>query len=134
MYTSVQRQDGTFFVHMAQPGLKATKGFTHGRVFFDPTAKTVQFSSHPPVQFPDFEDVVLAGAIIPFGLIDPQGHIRPQRRDVVVQRSKDGQLYTPGISQTPSSRFKENGWRLRVLKYRAYFSHPGVETDIEFGG
>src|ERR1700757_5014507 len=133
MYTFVHRQDGTFFVQMAQTGSKAVKGFTHGRVSFDPVEKTVRFSSHPPVPFPDFEDVVVANAIIPFGLIDPQGKIRPQRRDVIVQQSKDGQLYTPGISQTPSTRSKEDGWRLRVMKFRAYFTHPGVETDVQLG-
>jgi hypothetical protein len=134
MYKSVQRENGTFYLHMAEGGLKAVKGFTHGRVSFDATDRTIQFSSHPAIPMPDFDEVVSSGSIIRFGLVDSEGKLRSQRRDVTVQQSKDGKLYSAGLAQTPSSRSKDEGWRLRVLKFRAFFTHPGIDTDVPLGG
>ena len=129
MYSSVKRSNGTYLVSMKSTGLAATKGFTHGRVSFDPLAKTVQFSRHPPLPFPDFAETVKKDAILSFGLLAPDGTVRPQKRDVLILEGKDGKLFVPGISKTPSNNAKEDGWRTRVLKFRAYFTHPGVETE-----
>ncbi len=131
MYKSIEHQDGLFLVHVAESGLSATKGITHGRVVFDPEARTVQFSRHPAVFMPDFDKVVSEGAVISFGLVGIDGNKREQRRDVLVQKNKDGGLYGPGISKTPSNHPKAEGWRIRVQKFRAYFTHPGVETETE---
>lgn len=128
MYSSVHRVNDTFFVRVAFPGVSATKAFMHGRVSFDPLAKTVQFSRHPPVPFPDFEEAVKKDAVLSFALLAPDGTERPQRRDVLIH-SKDGHLFSPGINRNPSKNSKEDGWRIRVLKFRAYFTHPGVETE-----
>src|ERR1039457_1902101 len=129
MYSSVKRSNGAYFVRMKSTGLAATKGFTHGRVSFDPLAKTVQCSRHPALSFPDFAETVKKDAILSFGLLAPDGTERPQKRDVLILEGKDGQLFAPGISKTPSNNSKEDGWRTRVLKFRAYFTHPGVETE-----
>jgi hypothetical protein len=133
MYKSVHLEKGTFYVHMNQTGSKATKGFTHARVSFDPVAETVQFKDYPPIPMPSFASVVTAENVIPFGLVDPDGNVRKQRRDVLVKKSKDGQLYSPGITSTTPNHSRDDGWRLRVMKFRAYFTHPGVETDVPLG-
>jgi hypothetical protein len=54
----------------------------------------------------------------------------PQKRSVLLLESKDGQLFAPGISKTPSNNLKKDGWRTRVLKFRAYFTHPGFENAL----
>ena len=129
MYSSVKLSNGTYFVRMKSTGLAATKGFTHGRVSFDPLGKTIQFSHHPPVPFPNFDETVRKDAVLSFGLLAPDGSERPQKREVLIIEGKDGQLFAPGISKTPSNNSKEDGWRTRVLKFRAYFTHPGVEVE-----
>ena len=73
MYSSVELSNGAYFVRMKSTGLAATKGFTHGRVSFDPLAKTVQFSHHPPLPFPDFAETVKKDAVLSFGLLAPDG-------------------------------------------------------------
>lgn len=118
-----------FLVRMSVIGLAATKGFTHGRISFDPVAKTVQFSRHFPLPLPDFAETVKEGAILTFGLLAPDGAERPQKREVLILKSKNGQLFVPGISKTPSNNARKDGWRTRTLKFRAYFTHPGIETE-----
>jgi hypothetical protein len=131
MYSFVENKDGLFLLRMKESGLSAVKGFTHGRVSFDPSTGTVQFSKHPPVTMQDFHDSVHEGAILSFALVAPDGTLRPQRRDVRVQKSTDGAFYSPGRSKTPAKNSKEDGWRTRVFKFRAYFTHRGVETEPE---
>jgi hypothetical protein len=109
--------------------LVATKGFTHGRVSFDPIAKTVQFSRHPPLTLPDFAVTVKKDAILSFQLLAPDGTARPHKREVLILEGKSGQLFAPAVPKTPSKRSKEDGWRNRMMKFRAYFTHPGVETE-----
>ena len=129
MYSSVNRSNGKYFVRLKSAGMAAVKGFTHGRVSFDPIATTVQFSHHPPLPFPDFAETVKKDAVLSFGLLAPDGTERPQKREVLVLEGKGGQLFAPGISKNPSNNSKEDGWRTRVLKFRAYFTHPGVENE-----
>lgn len=129
MYSGVTHVNGTFFLRMGTTGLAATKGFTHGRVNFDPGTQTIQFSHHPALPLPAFGDFVREGAVLPFTLLAPDGTERSQRRDIVVHKSKDGLLYAPGISKTPANNSREDGWRIRVFKFRTYFTHPGIETE-----
>lgn len=129
MYSSVDHSNGMFFVRMNSPTLAAIKGFTHGRVNFDLEAKTVQFARHPPLPLPDFAENVKEGAILSFGLLAPDGTERPQKRQVVILKRKDRQLFAPGVFRTASSKSKEDGWRTRVLRFRAYFTHPGIGIE-----
>lgn len=129
MYSSVSLTNGTYVLRMQTSGLAATKGFTHGRVSFDPEKETVQFSHHPPLPLPGFRKVVTEGAVLPFALAGPDGDLRKQRRDVCVQKNRAGQLFAQGIAKTPSTRSREEGWRTRVFKFRAYFTHKGIETE-----
>ncbi len=129
MYSSVKLSNGAYFVRMKSTGQAATKGFTHGRVSFDPLAKTVQFSHHPPLPLPDFAETVKKDAVLSFRLVAPDGTERPQKREVLVLEGKGGQLFAPGIPKNPSNKSKEDGWRTRVLKFRAYFTHPGIENE-----
>lgn len=129
MYSSVHRDNGRFFLRMKSAGAAAVKGFTHGRVSFDRLTQTIQFSHHPPLPFPDFAETVKKDAILSFGLLAPDGTERPQKREVLILESKEGRLFAPGIFRTPRCNSEEEGWRTRVLKFRAYFTHPGVETE-----
>jgi hypothetical protein len=90
MYSSVNRSNGKYFVRLKSAGMAAVKGFTHGRVSFDPIATTVQFSHHPPLPFPDFAETVKKDAVLSFGLLAPDGTERPQKREVLVLGGKGG--------------------------------------------
>lgn len=135
MYGSIEKT-GDVFLLKCLPGVKGngpTKKFTHGRVVFDSDARTIRFSDTTPLSLPSFDSVVAEGSILPVGLVGPDGALRPQRRDILVRKNAQGLLYSPGISKTPSTRTKEDGWRIRVYKFRAFFTHPGVETEAASG-
>lgn len=135
MYSSVEKLGDKFYLKL-MPGAKGNgpvKKSTHGRVTFDPQARTIQFSDSTPLALPDFDEIVAEGAIIPFGLMADDGTERKQSRDIVVRKNDDGLLYMPGISQTPSTRPAQDGWRIRAYKFRAYFTHRGIQTEAAPG-
>ena len=129
MYASVHLSNGAFFVRMRSTGSAAIKGFTHGRITFDPIAETVCFAHHPPLPLPSFAEVVKKDAILSFILLSPDGSTHRQRREVRILEGKDGRLFAPGVFHNSSENSKEDGWRTRTLKFRAYFTHPGVESE-----
>jgi len=117
-------------VHLAEASLKATKSFTHGGVVFDITAGTVTFGSLPPVGIPvGFSPV--DGASLNFRLIGPDGEPRKQTRSGMLRSNEKfpGVFRISGKSKTESKFSAEDGWGMAVYKYRAYFTHTGMDLD-----
>lgn len=120
----------TLYVHLGEISLKSTKSFTHGRLAIDTATRTVAFGSLPPVAFPD-GFVPTAGATLNLQLVGPDGRFRKQTRSGVLRPDKRQVdiLRIPGKAKTESRFSAEDGWGQAVYKFRAYFTHPGIETD-----
>lgn len=123
---------GCVYVHAAETSLKATKAFTHGSIAFDLGARTVTFAQCPPVAVP-MEIVLRQGDTLKFQLMAPDGALRKQTRTGVLtaNEKQPGILRVAGMAQTPRRFAAEEGWRNEIRKYRAYFTHPGLNTSVK---
>jgi hypothetical protein len=117
-------------VHLAEASLKATKSFTHGTVVFDLTASTVTFGSLPPVGIPAGLAPV-DGTSLKFRLIGPDGVERRQTRSGMLRSNEKfpGVFRVGGKAKTESKFSAEDGWGVAIYKYRAYFTHAGMDLD-----
>ncbi len=117
-------------VHLSELALKTTKAFTHGSLRFD--GNGVTFAKLPPVQLP--EGFALSDHLsVKMQLVGPDGALRKQTRSAVLVEIplEPGCYRVPGLSRTPKKFRAEDGWRVEIYKFRAYFDHPGVRTDPE---
>lgn len=116
------------YVHLSVLSRKATKSFTHGRIQFDRDAGTVVFGTLPPVPFPPDINLETLQAI-ELQLVGPDGTLRKQTRTGIVNKAKDCELYyVPGLPKTPPRFSADAGWTIEVFKFRAYLTHPGLNT------
>jgi hypothetical protein len=118
------------YVHLSEISLKGTKSFTHGGIFINLAASTIAFASLPPIPLPE-GFVPKEGASLDFQLVGPDGVLRKQTRSGVLLANEKmpGILRIGGMNKTKRRFPAEDGWGVIVLKSRAYFTHPGVETD-----
>jgi hypothetical protein len=125
-------KDGAVEVHLTGISLQATKAFTHGTLGFDLQARTVTFGKLAPVALPA-ELQPSAGAAVHLRLLGPDGELRKQTRSGTwtAVGKQPHLLRIGGHAQTARKFPAEEGWSNRTYKYRAYFSHPGAETDGE---
>jgi len=116
-------------VHIDEISLKTTKGFTHGGLVFDVAARTATFGSLPAVALPA-EVALVEGDSLSFQLVAPDGTLRKQTRSGVLRgnEKQPGILRIAGMSKTAAKFSAEDGWGHAVYKFRAYVTHPGVET------
>ncbi len=128
MISRVELVHGKIHVHLAQISLKTTKSFTHGGIIFDRASGMVAFGSVPPVSLP--ADIALEdGQTIEMQLVAPDGTLRRQTRTGTVRKAQAGEIYrVVGQAKTPARFSAEDGWTIEVFKYRAYFTHPGLNT------
>jgi hypothetical protein len=124
--------DGCIHVHAAETSLKITKAFTHGSLTFDTKTRTATFAQLPPVAVPS-EVELREGEALNFQLVGPDGSPRKQRRSGVLTADKKRPeiLRIGGMAQSPRRFPAEEGWRNEIYKYRAYFTHPGINTTVE---
>jgi hypothetical protein len=118
------------YVHLSEISLKGTKSFTHGGIFINLAASTIAFASLPPIPLPE-GFVPKEGASLDLQLVGPDGDLRKQTRSGVLLANEKipGILRIGGMSKTKRKFPAEDGWGVIVLKSRAYFTHPGVETN-----
>ncbi len=115
-------------VHLSEISLKTTKAFTHGSLQIDRNGVT--FAKLPPLSLP--EGFTPSDRMsVTMQLIGPDGTPRKQRRTVVLMEipQAPGSYRAPGLSRTPRKFRPEDGWQVEIYKYRAYFNHPGINTD-----
>lgn len=119
-------------VHAEETSLKTTKSFTHGSILFDLGARTATFGTLPAVPIPD-SLLLQEGATLKFQLVAPDGTLRPQVRsgELKGNEKQPGLLRVAGMAKTPQLFSAEDGWSNAVYKYRAYFTHRGLNTDQE---
>ncbi len=117
---------------LAEISLKATKAFTHGTIVFDTTTRMVTFGQLPAVPIPE-PLVMQNGTALHFQLVAPDGTLRPQVREGVLtgDEKQPTLLRISGMAKTPRLFSVEDGWTNAVYKYRAYFTHLGLNTDAE---
>ena len=132
MIRELKYENDCIFVHAADGSLKTTKSFTHGGIAFHLAESTVAFGTLPPVQIP-VELPLQEGATLKFQLIGPDGTPRPQQRSGVLKgdERQPGILRISGMAKTPRKFSVEDGWSNAVYKYRAYFTHTGLNTTVE---
>lgn len=128
-YSSIKRLDRSFEIRMRVRTASAIKGFTHGRVSFDSKEGTIRFSTRNPLSLPDFNEVVREGEVLTFTLLEPGPGSKEWSREIRIMKDSSGRLYSPGIFKTKTRYPPSEGWRTRVYKYKAYFCHPGIETE-----
>lgn len=130
MISHLTFDEGILRAHLSTISLKTTKAFTHGSLRFDRDGVT--FAKLPPVPLPD--NFVLADQMsVKMQLVGPDGFLRKQTRTAVLVQSplEPGCYRAPGLSRTAKKFSSEDGWRVEIYKFRAYFHHPGVHTDAE---
>jgi hypothetical protein len=125
-------RDNCIFVHPDDSSLKTIKAFTHGSIVFDVNARQVTFAKLPPVDVPEGLQIK-EGVTLNFLLMAVDGTLRKQVRSGVLQANEKqpGLLRIGGMAQSPRKFSPEDGWSNAIYKYRAYFTHPGLETDKE---
>lgn len=122
--------DGVLAVHMREISGKTIRAFATGRFAFDSGMRSAVFGSLAAVDLP--RDLRLEeGAEIRMRLIDPDGIPLRQTRCVLLTSSpaRPGLYIAPGRSRSPRRFPAEAGWIIETFKYRAYISHPGLNTD-----
>jgi hypothetical protein len=119
-------------VHLAKISLKTTKSFTHGSIAFDTDKHMVTFGNVDPVPIPKNLELV-EGATLKFSLFAPDGKERKQKREGVlhIDKKRPELFRIGGHAQTARQFSAEDGWGNCIYKYRAYFTHPGLDTDHE---
>jgi hypothetical protein len=130
MITRISLTDGVFQVYLEKISLKATKSFTHGTLLF--TQREVSFAELPAVPLPaGFIPVV--GLTIRMQLVGPDGKPRKQTRTATLAENpkQPGQFRAAGQSKTDRRFAAGDGWTLSTFKFRAYFNHPGIQTDAK---
>jgi hypothetical protein len=125
-------ESGCIHVHAGDSSLKTTKAFTHGSILFNIDARMVVFAQLPPVAVPE-EIALREGETLHFQLLAPDGALRKQVRSGVLQgnEKRPGLLRIGGMAKTPRQFTAEDGWRNEIYKYRAYFTHPGLNTSVK---
>ncbi len=116
-------------VHFLEISLKATKAFTNGGIVIDRDARTVTFAKLPAVP-PPTNVLIEEGAAVNFRMVGPDGVPRKQSRNVVlcIDKRRPDILRVGGQTAMPAKFPKSDGWGITVYKFRAYVTHPGVET------
>jgi hypothetical protein len=116
-------------VHASETSLKTTKAFTNGSIVIDRDARIITFAKFPPVPLPTAL-VVGVGTPLSLQLVAPDGSLKKQTRAVTLTGNVKfpNILRAAGQSMTSAKFSKVDGWGIVVYKYRAYFTHPGVET------
>jgi hypothetical protein len=132
LFDRITAEDSCIYVHTVGISLKATKAFTHGSVTFDLTARTLGFGKALPVTVPE-NLTVEDGSVLHFQLVAPDGSLRKQVRTGVLRANKTAPniLRIAGMAKTASKFSSTDGWGIEIYKYRAYFTHTGLNTDTE---
>jgi hypothetical protein len=122
----------TIHVHTSEVSLKSTKAFTNGSIVIDRDARTMTFAKLPPVPLPAAM-AVAKGAALDLQLVAPDGSLKRQTRTIVLTANEKYPeiLRTSGRSTQLAKFSAADGWGIVVYKFRAYFTHPGVETSGE---
>ncbi len=128
MFDKLTLVNGTVHVHAGDTTLKTTKAFTNGGITLDQNTRMATFGKLPPVALP--AEYTFSEGELSLQLVGPDGKIRPQTRTILVSANKlNPHLFrAPGMSTTPSQFKSEDGWTYEVLKFRCYFTHPGLST------
>jgi hypothetical protein len=126
MFSKVTFDGSTFLVHSTEASQSVTSAFSRGTITI--RDNTISFGKAAPVPL-EFSEVFTDGFVPKFQLLNMAGEPKKQIREDVVIRRKDGTLTIPGKSQSDPVHPAEDGWQITVHKFRAYVTHPGVETD-----
>jgi transposase len=99
-----------------------------GTFVFDAASHTVRIGKLPATLLPaGFQ--IEENSTLGFALVAPDGSLRTQTRTGVIVRSKDGYLRINGKATSEPKHKVEDGWTVRVYRFRAYMKHPGIESD-----
>ncbi len=140
----IEFADDSLYVHEEASSLSGTWAFKSGTIVIDPTARTIslgkKFVFPLPEGFVPSESRPLklllvdnAGKLKPqtrtelLTLADPAGKIKPHQIDEL--RVLGSAVYRAIGKSRQRSRDQKDGWVYRVIRFRAYMSHPGIETD-----
>ncbi len=140
----IEFADDSLYVHEEASTLSGTWAFKSGTIIVDPTARTISLSKKfvfpLPEGFSPSESKPLklllvdnAGKLKPqtrtelLTLADPAGKIKPHQIDEL--RVLGTAVYRALGKSRQRSRDQKDGWGYRVLRFRAYMTHPGIETD-----
>jgi Putative transposase DNA-binding domain len=115
-------------VHLAEASLSAIASFMRGTFVFDSASHTVGLGKLPAIHLPAGLQIE-EGSTLSFALVAPDGSVRTQTRTGAVVRSKDGWLRIIGKSMSEPKHKAEDGWTIRVYRFRAYMKHAGIEAD-----
>jgi hypothetical protein len=128
MISHLSYEGGVLLVHLSRISLKTTKAFTHGSLVFG--RNSVTFAKLPAVSLPA-GFAPSEGVSVTMQLVGPDGEPRKQIRTAILVQmlGQPGYYRVPGQSKTPRRFRAEDGWQLAVYKFRAYFDHPGLNTD-----
>lgn len=130
MIDRISLVDSTLHVHSSATSLKLTTSFLRGGISVDRSARTITFGQLSAVALPD--GLTLSdGDSVRLQLVAADGTLRKQTREGVFKASSRNAeiIRVAGQSKTTRKFSAEDGWGVAVYKYRAYFTHPGVETD-----
>lgn len=133
MFEKLTFENRILQVHLAKISLSITKAFTHGGIVFTPAMAI--FKNSEPLPLPP-ELIPCDGLIIQMQLVGPEGKPRQQTRTIklVENKNEPGRFFAPGMSRTPRRFSPEDGWGISIYRFRAYFTHVGVESDPELPG
>jgi hypothetical protein len=115
-------------VHLAEASLSAVTSFMRGTFVFDSGSHTVRLGKFPALLLPASLQIE-EGSTLSFALVAPDGSVKTQTRTGAVVRSKDGSLRIIGKSTSEPKHKAEDGWTIRVYRFRAYMKHAGIESD-----
>jgi hypothetical protein len=115
-------------VHLAKASRSATTSFMRGTFVFDSASHTVALGKFPAILLPSAFQLQ-EGCALSFALVAPDGNVKRQTRTGILVRSKDGFLRIVGkLTNEPKHR-AEDGWTIRMYRFRAYMKHAGIESD-----
>lgn len=118
-------------VHLAEASRSATTSFMRGTFVFDSASHTVRLGKFPAILLPP-ELKIEEGSALRFALVAPDGSLKAQTRTGAVIRNRDGFLRIIGKSMAEPKHKAEDGWAIRVYRFRAYMKHAGIESDETF--
>jgi transposase len=122
----------SIYVQCAEISSRNTKAFTHGSLVVDQCAKTATFGKLPAVALPAGLDLA-EGDTLNLQLVAPDGSLRKQTRTGILKANEKqpGILRIAGRSTSERRFSTADGWGISNYKYRAYFTHPGIDTNGE---
>lgn len=128
MYTHAELKDGRILIHEEKTSGKSTSTFLASGIAISVTDRMITLGKAAPIALPG-EIRLQEGDTLAFQLVDPEGALKKQVRTVTLGKCVDSLFKIAGHAKNPPQFKPEDGWSIKVRKFRAYLNHPGVTTD-----